>query len=350
MSVIKKSFGFMPNGEEVFEFVMTNDTGVSISALNYGCILRTMQVPDRNGEMGDIVLGFDTLEGYLHSPHYIGAVVGRYANRIGNGKFSIQDKDYQLNINMPPHHLHGGFKGFDKTIWAATPVENEMGSGVTFHYVSPDGEEGFPGTLTVFIQYLLTNENALIINFVASSDAPTPVNLTQHSYFNLTGTTMPIAQHGLLVNSDFYLPVDATRLVTGILEPVEGTLFDFRKAKYIAASFQLDHPQIAITLGLDHCWVVNKSPDTLDFAASLYDPSSGRYLEIHTTEPGLQVYTGFSLSGKGKNHMELQAFSGVALETQHFPDSVNHPDFPSTLLLPGKTFTSITVFKFSTLN
>jgi len=339
----------MPNGQEVFEFILTNASGISVSALDYGCTIRTFTIPDRTGQMGDIVLGFDQLEGYLNSSHYIGAVVGRFANRIDHGKFSLQESLYQLTINMPPHHLHGGYNGFDKKIWQGTLVENEMGSGVTFQYVSPDGEEGYPGTLSVFVQYLLTNENALIINFVANTDAPTHVNLSQHSYFNLNGTTAPISNHGLIVDADYFLPVDATRLATGVKSPVEGTLFDFRKAKMIEESFQLNDPQINITLGLDHCWVLNKELNTLGFAASLYDPVSGRYLEIHTTEPGLQVYTGFSLNGTGKNHMELDAFSGVALETQHFPDSPNHPEFPSTLLLPGNTFASTTVFKFSIL-
>ena len=350
MPVTKRSFGFMPNGQEVSEYILTNAAGISISALNYGCIIRTMQVPDRAGNLGDIVLGFDTLEGYLNSTHYIGAAVGRYANRIDRGKFSIGDKGYELNVNMPPHHLHGGLQGFDKKIWEASEVENEMGSGVTFQCVSPDGEEGFPGNVRVFVQYLLTNEDALIINFLASTDAPTHLNLTQHSYFNLTGTARPITNHGLIVDGDFYLPIDTSRLVTGKKEPVEGSLFDFRKAKFIAESFKPDHPQVDIAQGLDHCWVLNKPEDTLGFAASLFDPVSGRYLEIHTTEPGIQVYTGFALEGMGKNQMELGPYSGVALEAQHFPDSPNHVDFPSTLLLPEQTFRSTTIYKFSALS
>jgi aldose 1-epimerase len=340
----------MPNGQEVFEYILTNEAGISISAISYGCIIRTMQVPDRTGKLGDIVLGFDTLEGYLDSPHYIGAVVGRYANRIDRGKFSIVDKAYQLKVNMPPHHLHGGLQGFDKKVWEATPVENEMGSGVTFQCVSTDGEEGFPGNVSVFVQYLLTNEDALIINFLASTDAPTHLNLTQHSYFNLGGTAAPITNHGMIVDGDFYLPIDATRLVTGKKEAVEGTAFDFRKAKFIAESFQSGNPQIDIAQGLDHCWVLNKPEDALGFAASLFDPISGRYLEIHTTEPGIQVYTGFALEGRGKNQTELGSYSGVALETQHFPDSPNHPEFPSTMLMPGKTFRSTTIYKFSALS
>ena len=340
----------MPNGQEVFEYTLTNAAGISISALNYGCIIRTIQVPDRTGTPGDIVLGFDTLEGYLHSSHYIGAVVGRYANRINRGRFSIGDQAYQLNVNMPPHHLHGGLQGFDKKVWEGSEIENEMGSGVTFQYLSPDGEEGFPGRLSVYVQYLLTREDALIINFLAATNAPTHLNLTQHSYFNLGGTTAPITNHGMIVDGDFYLPIDVTRLVTGKKEAVEGTVFDFRKAKFIGESFQAVDAQIDIAQGLDHCWVLNKAQDTLGFAASLYDPASGRYLEIHTTEPGVQVYTGFSLNGKGKNQMELGPYSGVALETQHFPDSPNHAEFPSTLLLPGQTFRSTTLFKFSALS
>ncbi len=350
MPVVKKSFGTLPDGQEIFEFILTNDTGISISALSYGCILRTIQVPDRTGQLGDIVLGFDQLEGYLNSTHYIGGVIGRYANRIGYGIFSMKDKTYSLNINMPPHHLHGGLEGFDKKVWEATPVENDMGSGVTFHYVSPDGEEGFPGTVSVFVQYLVTHENALIINFVAATDAPTHLNLTQHTYFNLKGTHEPVILHGLVVNGDYYLPIDATRLVNGGKVPVEGNAFDFRKAKYIADAFNAEDPQVILASGLDHCWVLNKQPVVLDYAASLFEPISGRMVEIHTTEPGLQVYTGFALEGIGKNEMEFSPYSGVALETQHFPDSPNHPDFPSTLLLPDQTFRSTTVYRFSILS
>jgi len=346
MAVEKKSFGFLPDGDEVFEYIITNAAGVSVSALSYGCIIRTMMVPDRNSVLGDIVLGFDHLEDYIESTHYIGAVIGRFANRIDHGRFSLQGKSYQLNTNMSPHHLHGGVQGFDKKIWKATPVENEMGSGVTFQYFSVDKEEGFPGNLTIYVQYLLTNENAFIINFVAVSDSPTLLNVTQHSYFNLSGTMKSMTNHGLIVDADFYLPVDETRLVTGKKEPVNGTPFDFRNAKLIGEAFDPVDPQIRLASGLDHCWVLNKPLDILGFAASLYDPGSGRYLEIHTTEPGVQVYTGSSLHGMGKNQENIEAFSGIALETQHFPDSPNHPEFPTTLLLPEQSFTSTTIYRF----
>lgn len=349
MPVIKKSFGFMPNGQEIFEYILANANGMSVSALNYGCTIRTIKVPDRNGVMGDVVLGFDTLEGYFNSPHYIGAVVGRYANRINQGEFMLDGKKYELSINMPPHHLHGGMYGFDKKVWEGKEVENEMGSGVTFQYVSPDGEEGFPGNLAVFVQYILTNENVLVINFIAYTDAPTHVNLIQHSYFNLTGRNVSSINHDLAIHADYFLPVDNTRMVTGEKAPVEDTLFDFREAKSIGSSFELSDPQINITFGLDHCWVLNKPLNELGLAATLFDSESGRFLEIHTSEPGIQVYTGFSLYGTGKDHIDFDAFGGVALETQHFPDSPNHPEFPSTLITPEKPYQSTTIFKFSAL-
>jgi len=349
MAVTKDSFGFMPSGQEIFEYTLTNASGMSVSALNYGCTIRTIKVPDRNGVIGDVVLGFDTLEGYFNSPHYIGAVVGRFANRIHHGEFFIADKKYELSINMPPHQLHGGINGFDKKVWEGKEVENDMGSGVTFQYVSQDGEEGFPGNLAVFVQYLLTKENILIINFIAYADAPTHVNLTQHSYFNLTGRNVSSINHDLIVNGDYFLPVDNTRMVTGEKTPVEDTVFDFREPKSIGSSFELSDPQITITFGLDHCWVLNKPLNELGLAATLYDYESGRHLEIHTSEPGLQVYSGFSLYGTGKNHVDFDAFGGVALETQHFPDTPNHPDFPSTLVVPGTPYQSTTIFKFSAL-
>lgn len=337
----------MPNGQEIFEYILTNGSGMSVSALNYGCTIRTLKVPDRNGVISDVVLGFDTLEGYFNSPHYIGAVVGRYANRINRGEFSIGEKKYELSINMPPHHLHGGMQGFDKKIWEGKEVENEMGSGVTFQYLSVDGEEGFPGNLAVIVQYLLTNENILIINFIAYTDAPTHVNLAQHSYFNLSGTNNSSINHDLVVNADYFLPVDNTRIVTGEKSSVENTVFDFREAKSIASSLELNDPQIMITFGLDHCWVLNKPLHQLGLAATLYDDESGRLMEIHTSAPGIQVYSGFSLYGTGKNHVDFDAFGGVALETQHFPDSPNHPEFPPTLVMPGTPYQVTTIYKFS---
>lgn len=331
------------------QYSLVNQTGVELRVLDYGCTITSVMLPDRQGQMADVVLGYDTLEEYLASPHYMGAVIGRCAGRIREGRFTLEDKEYQLSRNAFPHHLHGGTQGLDKILWIAEPFENEKGIGVDFRYLSADGHEGYPAAVYLTVRYYLTHQDALIINYIAEVKTPTILNLTQHTYWNLAGTASPVLNMAMQVNADRFLPVDADKLPTGELRSVDHTPFDFRNPRQIAAAFDVHFDQLRLGMGLDHCWALNKAGDELGPAAMLYDPPSGRFLSLHTTAPGLQIYTGNALAGMGKNNTPYGPFAGISLETQHFPDSPNHPHFPSIVVRPDAFYTSTTVFQFSTL-
>ncbi len=345
--VKREAFGSV-TGRSIEQLTLTNANGVEVRAITYGGIITSLKTPDRGGAMGDVVLGFDSLDGYLGDHPYFGAIIGRYGNRIGKGRFSIDQQEYRLATNNGPNHLHGGIKGFDKQIWKAEILPPMAGqSAVAFGYTSPDGEEGYPGELLVEVTYTLNDRNELIVDYLARSSKPTHVNLTQHSYFNLSGSG-DILGHELMINADRFTPVDATLIPTGELAPVEGTPFDFRKATAIGARIDAPHPQITVGPGYDHNWVLNRSGDGLQHAARVVEPKSGRTLDVSTTEPGMQFYAGNFLDGKliGKGGQSYGRRSGFCLETQHFPDSPNKAGFPTTLLKPGQEYKSRTVFTF----
>jgi aldose 1-epimerase len=346
----RAAFGRLPDGRDVTQFTLTNAHGVEVRAMTYGAIITALRTPDRNGHLADIVLGFDSLAGYLGTSPYFGAVVGRYANRIANGRFALDGKTYQLARNNPPNHLHGGVRGFDKVVWAAEPFRSDSGEGVRFRYTSRDGEEGYPGALDARVTYTLTARDELVIDYEATSDAATPVNLSQHSYFNLHGDGRGnILDHVLTLDASRFTPVDSTLIPTGELAPVEGTPFDFRHVTTIGARIDAADEQIRRGRGYDHNWVLDRAGRTgMVPAAHLMDPESGRTLDVATTEPGIQFYSGNFLDGTvtGKGGRAYPRRAGLCLETQHFPDSPNQPTFPSTILRPGETYRSRTVFTF----
>lgn len=348
-TLTRQPFGTTPAGEAVDLITLTNARGMKVRVMTYGAIIVSLEVPDRDGALGDVVLGFDSLAGYLGSSPYFGAVVGRYANRIAKGRFTLDGTEYRLATNNGPNHLHGGVRGFDKVVWAAEPFQSDSGVGVILRHVSPDGDEGYPGRLEARVTYTLTDRNELAIDYEATTDRATPVNLSQHSYFNLAGTG-DILGHELMLAADRYTPVDSTLMPTGELAPVAGTPFDFRQPHRIGERIGDDHPQLRYGGGYDHNFVLRRpTPDTgLALAARLTDPASGRTLEIRTTEPGIQFYSGNFLDGTltGKGGTVYRHRTGLCLETQHFPDSPNHPDFPSTILEPGQVYRSRTVWAF----
>jgi aldose 1-epimerase len=349
--------GMTIEGKQIDEYTLTNSRGMEVRAITYGGIIRVLKVPDRSGHAADVVLGFDTPKGYLSDPPppYFGAIIGRYGNRIAKGQFTLDGHTYTLAKNNGPNSLHGGNRGFDKQVWNAEGRQTPAGAAVVFTRTSPDGEEGYPGNLQVRVTYTLTDDNELIVEYHATTDKATPVNLTQHSYFNLAGEgSGDILAHELMINADRYTPVDDTLIPTGQLAPVQGTPFDFRTPTAIGARINADDPQIKKGPGYDHNWVLNGATARggnrgLVLAARLTDPKSGRTMEIRTTEPGLQFYSGNFLDGtiKGKSGHVYSKHSGLCLETQHFPDSPNHADFPSTIVRPGKTYDSRTIFHFS---
>jgi len=319
--------------------------------MNYGGIILSIRVPDRKGQFADIVLGHETLEGYIPNPPYLGAIVGRYANRIANGKFTLEGKTYTLAQNNGTNSLHGGLKGFDKVLWDGEPLKGA--TGVAFTYVSKDGEEGYPGNLKVKVTYTLTDANKLILNYEATTDKATPINLSQHSYFNLAGEgNGDILNHEVMINADRFTPVDKNLIPTGELRAVKGTPLDFTTQTRVGARIDDSYDQMLLAGGYDHNFVLNSKPkeNGLVLAARVYEPTSGRVLEVSTTQPAVQFYTGNFLDGSvtGKQGHVYKRRYGLCLETQHYPDSPNHPDFPTTILKPGETFRSKTVFKFET--
>lgn len=347
-SIRSEVFGKLPNGQFVNLYTLRNKNGVTIKITNYGGIITHWTTPDKAGAFEDIVLGYDTLGGYLKATPYFGAIVGRYGNRIANGKFSLDNQTYQLATNNGANHLHGGVVGFDKALWAATIQENNT---LQLKYVSKDGEEGFPGELACTVTYQLTDNDALEITYAATTNKPTVVNLTNHTYFNLTGEAKNnVLAHELTLNADRFLPVDAGLIPTGELREVQGTPFDFRKPTPIGAG--INDPkdeQIKRGGGYDHCWVLDRSTDSLTLAATAFDANSGRVLETFTTEPAVQFYTGNFLDGgiTGKKDTKYQKRCAFCLETQHYPDSPNQPNFPTVMLRPNETYRSKTVYKTS---
>jgi len=345
--VKREAFGSVA-GRAIEQLTLTNKNGVEVRAITYGGIITSIRTPDRAGAMGDIVLGFDSIDGYLGGHPYFGAIVGRYGNRIAKGRFTIDSQEYTLATNNGPNHLHGGNKGFDKQIWSAEILPAVAGqTSVAFTYTSADGEEGYPGQLIVEVTYTLNDTNELVVDYLARTDKATHVNLTQHSYFNLAGGG-DILEHELTIDADRYTPVDPTLIPTGEIAPVEATPFDFRKSTAIGARIDMPHPQLKNGTGYDHNWVLNKGGDGLQHAARVIEPRSGRTLDVSTTEPGIQFYAGNFLDGKliGKGGHSYGRRSGFCLETQHFPDSPNQSNFPTTLLKSGQEYKSRTVFAF----
>jgi aldose 1-epimerase len=330
--------------------ILKNSQGMEVHAIPYGGIITSIRVPDRSGHFDDVVLGYDTPESYVkNNAPFMGAIIGRYGNRIAKGSFSLDGQTYKLATNNGPNHLHGGNKGFDKLTWQTEEFRNDAGTGVIFRYASADGEEGYPGTVQVRVTYTLTDGNELMVDYFAVTDKATPVNLTQHSYFNLTGISRDVLDHEVTINADRYTPVDPTMIPTGSLQPVDGTPFDFRKPAVIGSRINQADEQLMNGMGYDHNFVLNRSSEGLVFAARAYEPSTGRVLDVFTTEPGVQFYTGNFLDGSitGKAGRVYQKRFGFCFETQHFPDSPNQPQFPSTILRPGNEYKSRTVFAFS---
>lgn len=353
-SVLAQPFDTTETGRLVKLYTLTNANGVELRAMNYGGIILSLRVPDRDGTFDDVVLGYETLAAYVDESPYFGAIVGRYANRIAGGRFTLNGKTYDLATNNGPNHLHGGTVGFDQRVWAARPFVDEHGAGIELSYTSPDGEEGYPGTLDTTVRYTLTDDNQLIVYYQATTTETTPVNLSQHTYFNLAGDgRRDVLDHRLMLNANRFTPVDATLIPTGALHPVAGTPFDFTSPMPIGARIDADHPQIAYGGGYDHNFVLDRSAagkDSLALAARVVEPQTGRVMTVHTTEPGVQFYTGNFLDGSltGKDGAVYDRHYGFCLETQHFPDSPNQSNFPSTILQPGETYRSRTIFTFST--
>jgi aldose 1-epimerase len=339
----------MPDGRAVEVFTLTNANGMRVRVIDYGGIIVSLEVPDRDGQVADVALGYDALEEYLEETPYFGAIIGRYGNRIAGGSFTLEGKTYTLAVNNGPNHLHGGLVGFDKVVWDAEPFENATGAGVIFTYKSADGEEGYPGNLTSRVTYTLTDENELIFDYHATTDKATPINLTQHTYFNLAGDgSGNILGHELTLNAQSFTPVDATLIPTGDLVPVAGTPFDFTTGKLIGAEIDADDEQLRYGGGYDHNFVIDRSQSGRVHAARVYEPTTGRVMDVHTTEPGVQFYTGNFLDGSitGKSGHVYEHRHGFCLETQHYPDSPNQPEFPSTILRPGEEYSSQTIYTF----
>ncbi|MCY4398311.1 MAG: galactose mutarotase [Gemmatimonadetes bacterium] len=359
-SITSAPFGTTSAGEVVELFTMANANGIEVRAITYGGIILSIKTPDRDGRWDDIVLGFDSLEPYDAGSPYFGSIIGRYGNRIARGRFTLDGETFALATNNAPNHLHGGDIGFDKVVWTGTAFEGDDAVGVVFTYTSPDGEEGYPGTLDVRVTYTLTDADELIFDYHATTDRATPVNLTQHSYFNLAGAASDnILGHELTIDASRFTPVDSTLIPTGELAPVEGTPFDFRTSMAIGARIEEDDPQLRHGLGYDHNYVLDADPDVasgltenigvgLHRAAFVFEPVTGRTLEIHTEEPGIQFYSGNFLDGTiaGKSGRVYAHRSGFCLETQHYPDSPNQPTFPSTILRPGEEYSTRTVLTF----
>lgn len=340
-------FGKTADGTAVDLYTLTNAKGMTAKVMTYGAIVTELRVPDRNGKFDDVVLGFDTLDKYLAGHPCFGATIGRVTNRIGGAKFTLDGKEYQLAANSGKNSIHGGKKGFDKVVWKAGPMENQGNPAVGMSYFSPDGEEGYPGNLSVAVVFTVTNDNALMIEYTARTDKPTPVNLTNHSYFNLAGQgSGDVLGQELEIAADKYTPTDASLIPTGEIKPVAGTPLDFTKPTLIGARIA----ELTATRGYDHNYVLNSGGGKLAPAACAYDPKTGRFMEAFTTEVGVQLYTANGMNGKliGKGGAAYPRHAGFCLECQHHPDSVNKPNFPSTILRPGQTYKQTTAYRFST--
>jgi aldose 1-epimerase len=348
-TVTKASFGKTAAGENVDLYTLRNTKGVEATITNLGGIVVSLKVPDKNGKFDDVVLGFNDLDSYLKPHPYFGALIGRYGNRIAKGRFTLNGVEYKLAVNNGENHLHGGIKGFDKVIWTGRESRTKAGPAVTLTYLSKDGEEGYPGNLNVTVVYTLTNNNELKIDYSATSDKDTVTNLTHHSYFNLAGEgNGDILNHQVLIRATRFLPTDAGSIPTGELRRVTGTPFDFLKLTAIGARINQDEEQLKLGNGYDHTWIINGRPGTLRLAAQAYEPTSGRRMQVWSTEPGMQFYTGNFLDGTltGKAGKIYQRRSGFCFETQHYPDSPNQPAFPTTTLKKGTTYRSTTIYKF----
>jgi len=345
MSITKESFGKTPDGKQVDLYTLTNANGIRARISSYGAILVSLQLPDRQGKLADVALGFDTLDGYFTDHPYFGVTVGRYGNRIGGAKFTLNGVEYKLAANNGPNHLHGGIKGFDKVLWEAEQIQTSDEVGVKLTYMSKDGEEGYPGNLACVVTYTLNNDNELKINYEAITDKPTVVNLTNHTYWNLAGQgSGDILSHELMINADKYTVVDEGLIPTGENRSVKDSPMDFTEPMPIGS--RIDQ----VPGGYDHNYVLNRTGTGLSLCARVYEPTSGRVLEIHTVEPGVQFYSGNFLDGtiKGKAGKVYNKHYGFCLETQHFPDSPNKPEFPSVVLEPGQKYQTVTVHRFYT--
>ncbi len=350
-AIEKQPFGKTADGGAVDVYTLTNSSGIRARIMTYGATMVSLEVPDRAGKTEDILLGYDNLDGFVKNSPYFNSIVGRYGNRIAKGKFTLDGKEYTLAVNNGENHLHGGIKGFDKCIWQAEPFKKDNEAGLKLSMLSKDGNEGYPGNLTVNVTYTLTNDNELRIDYFATTDKATVCNLTNHNYYNLTGgAKTDILGHILTLNADRFTPVDEGLIPTGKLEAVKGTPMDFTKPTAIGYRINADDQQIKFGGGYDHNWVLNKKGSRLSLAAKLYEPTSGRAMEIWTNEPGIQFYSGNFLDGTitGKGGVVYKHRWALCLETQHYPDSPNKPDFPSVVLRPGKVYKTTTLYKFYT--
>jgi aldose 1-epimerase len=350
-SITHKPFGKTTDGQSVEIYTLRNRRGMEARITNYGGIVVSLTAPDRNGKLADVVLGYNDLDTYMRPPFpYFGAIIGRYGNRIAKGRFTLNGVEYKLAVNNGENHLHGGLKGFDKMVWTARERRTAAGPALALSYLSKDGEEGYPGNLRVLVVYTLTNNNELKIDYTASTDKDTVTNLTHHSYFNLAGEgNGDILKHNLMLRADVFIPTDAGSIPTGEIRNVAGTPFDFRKANTIGERINNDDEQLKFGNGYDHTWVIDGRMGTLRQAAIVYEPVSGREMEVWTTEPGVQFYTGNFLDAAiiGKSGKPYPRRSGFCLETQHYPDSPNKPNFPTTTLRKGATYHSTTIYRFS---
>jgi len=349
-SITAGEFGTMPDGQKALIYTLVNGQGLKAKITNYGAKLVSLEAPDRNGQLADVILGYETLDQYLKGDQYFGSTVGRYANRIAKGKFTLEGKEYQLALNNGVNHLHGGPKGYQSVIWKSEVIDQNGYPALKFTYRSPNGEEGYPGNLDIEVIYTWTNDNSLNIEYKATTDQTTIVNLTHHSLFNLKGAgNGNILGHILTLNSLAFTPVDSTLIPNGEIRPVEGTPMDFTTPHAIGERISNSYEQLVKGKGYDHNWVILKKGEGLNLAATLYEPESGRVMKVLTTEPGIQFYSGNFLDGSqvGKGNLPYNLRFGLALETQHYPDSPNHPEFPSVVLKKGEVYKQTTVYSFS---
>lgn len=350
MAISKKLFGFTPKGDQVDIYTLSNSQGSTAEIMSYGGVLVSLRVPDREGKLADVVLGFDSLEGYLGVNPYLGAIVGRFANRIENAKFELNGVEYKVAKNDGNNHLHGGIVGFDKVIWGAKIVEKDGQNSLELTYTSKDGEEGYPGNLNVKVTYTLTDDNALTIDYFAVTDKDTVINLTNHSYFNLSGQgSGNILKHKLMINADTFTEANKESIPTGKIISVKGTPMDFTELTVIGEGIDADYDQIAYAGGYDHNWVLNVSGKSPEKAAEVYDENSGRVMEVYTTKPGIQFYTANYLESSivGKGNKPYEKRGALCLETQYFPNSIKHKNFPSPILRAGDEYKHTTIYKFS---